>query len=123
MAVARHVSIPKLKPIQLLVLANMYPGQAAEQKSDPAESESESVTEVSEDEVRKAIGVFQTQLERDHLSAMQAEAEGHGPGLRVLLKDREGKLLKAMTGTEFVKMREQDVVEPPKKGKILDRKY
>ena len=35
MAVARHVSIPKLKPIQLLVLANMYLGQAAAQESAP----------------------------------------------------------------------------------------
>ena len=35
MAVARHVSIPKLKPIQLLVLANMYPDQRAAQEADP----------------------------------------------------------------------------------------
>ena len=35
MAVARHVSIPKLKPIQLLVLANMYPSQRAAQDADP----------------------------------------------------------------------------------------
>lgn len=35
MAVARHVSIPKLKPIQLIVLANMYPEQKAVQESDP----------------------------------------------------------------------------------------
>ncbi len=35
MAVARHVTIPKLKPIQLIVLANMHPGQVAAQEIDP----------------------------------------------------------------------------------------
>lgn len=35
MAVARHVTIPKLKPIQLVVLANMYPSQRAAQDADP----------------------------------------------------------------------------------------
>ena len=99
--------------------------QAAENANkDDAESGDQSNSlPVTEEDVRQAIGQFQTQLERDHLSAVHAEAEGTGPGLRVLLKDSEGKLLKAMTGTEFVKMREHDVVEPPKKGKILDRKY
>ncbi len=50
-----------------------------------------------------------------------ASAEGQGPGLKVVLKDSSGGVLRAVSGEEFMKLREA-VVNGQKSGRILDQK-
>lgn len=74
--------------------------------------------EVTEKEVRDAIGQFSQENQTRHLG-VQAEVIGQGPGLRVVLKDGTGAFLRQMTGEEFLKLRE---TVAGASGKILDQK-
>lgn len=56
-------------------------------------------------------------------SGLHAEADGEGPGLRVLLKDVTGTTIRQMTGDEFVKLREATRIEPNGRGHLLDQKF
>ena len=50
-----------------------------------------------------------------------ASTEGRGPGLKVVLKDASGGVLRSVSGEEFMKLREA-VVNGQKSGRILDQK-
>lgn len=56
-------------------------------------------------------------------SGISAETEGSGPGLRVVVKDSSGVVIRHFTGDEFLKLRE--AVGPDKKGRgrLLDQKF
>lgn len=54
---------------------------------------------------------------------LSAEAEGKGPGLKVVLKDPNGGVIRHFTGDEFVKLRESLLHETKVRGKILDQKF
>jgi hypothetical protein len=56
-------------------------------------------------------------------SGLHAEADGEGPGLRVLLKDVTGATIRQMTGDEFVKLREATRIEHNGRGHLLDQKF
>jgi hypothetical protein len=62
----------------------------------------------SEDETNLAHGI-------------RASAEGSGPGLRVVLKDPHGGILRSVSGEEFLRLREA-VSSGRKSGRILDQK-
>ena len=51
-----------------------------------------------------------------------ATAVGQGPGLRVVLKDGSGAVVRQFTGDEFLKLREAAVEGTPNRGRLLDRK-
>ena len=55
-------------------------------------------------------------------NGLTASMAGSGPGLRVLLKDGTGAVIRQMTGDEFVKLRESVTQDPQSRGKILDQK-
>ena len=50
-----------------------------------------------------------------------AESSGNGPGLKVLLKDSTGGVLRSVSGEEFLKLREA-VNAGRRSGRILDQK-
>ena len=50
-----------------------------------------------------------------------ASAQGQGPGLKVVLKDASGGVLRAVSGEEVLKLREA-VMNGQKSGRILDQK-
>jgi hypothetical protein len=52
---------------------------------------------------------------------ISASAEGSGPGLRVVLKDQQGGILRSVSGEEFLRLREA-VSSGRKSGRILDQK-
>lgn len=52
---------------------------------------------------------------------ISAIAEGSGPGLRVVLKDQQGGILRSVSGEEFLRLREA-VSSGRKSGRILDQK-
>lgn len=55
-------------------------------------------------------------------NSLRAQAEGSGPGLKVILKDGSGAVIRQMTGEEFLKLREQAKSDAQARGKILDQK-
>ena len=60
---------------------------------------------VTDADVGKAVEHFAADTQTQ-ATGLSAQVEGHGPGLRVVLKDRTGQVIRQLTGEEFVKMRE-----------------
>lgn len=54
-------------------------------------------------------------------AGISAESSGNGPGLKVVLKDPSGGVLRSVSGEEFLKLREA-ATSGRKSGRILDRK-
>ena len=87
------------------------PQEAATPKAEPTELE-----------VIAAIEKFQS--DAIQTSGLKAETLGAGPGLRVVLKDVNGSVVKQFSGGEFVRLRETSTKEGSgKRGRILDKKY
>jgi hypothetical protein len=59
--------------------------------------------------------------ETNQAHGISASAEGSGPGLRVVLKDQQGGILRSVSGEEFLRLREA-VSSGRKSGRILDQK-
>ena len=87
-----------------------------QQKKDDKEKEFEATIE----EVSAAIEKFSGD-EATLANGITAQSEGTGPGLRVLLKDANGGVLRSVSGEEFIKLREA-VSLGNKSGRILDQK-
>jgi hypothetical protein len=73
-----------------------------------------------EEEVLAAVETFGTDP-LHHENGITASSEGNGPGLRVILKDAGGGVLRNVSGEEFLKLREA-VKSGRKSGRILDQK-
>lgn len=56
-------------------------------------------------------------------NTLRAQAEGSGPGLKIVLKDGTGAVIRQMTGEEFLKLRETAKNDGHARGKILDQKF
>jgi hypothetical protein len=87
-----------------------------QQKKDEKDEEFEATVE----EVNAAIEKFAGD-EATLSHGITAQSEGSGPGLRVLLKDASGGVLRSVSGEEFLKLREA-VAAGHKSGRILDQK-
>jgi hypothetical protein len=79
------------------------------------------IFEVTEEKLEQAMGSFQVDTGSTH-SGLTASLEGKGPGLRVLLKDGTGAVIRQFTGEEFLKLRVESQEDGRKSGKIIDRK-
>lgn len=77
--------------------------------------------EVTDESVAAAIESFQTD-DLTQSSGITADSVGQGPGLKVVLKDTKGHVLKQLSGEEFIKLREKVSAERSVRGKILDQK-
>lgn len=77
--------------------------------------------EVSAEKVGEAIHAFAKDAQTQ-ASGLHAEALGSGPGLRVILKDGSGTVVRSLTGEEFLKLRENASQDFHTRGKILDQK-
>lgn len=56
-------------------------------------------------------------------SGLSAEKEGHGPGLKIILKDVSGRVIRSLSGQEFLKLREGAAQDTKARGKLLDQKF
>jgi hypothetical protein len=76
----------------------------------------------SQQEVEQAIQQFAAdRIAREQ--GLQANLVGQGPGLKVVLKDGTGAVIRQFTGDEFVKMREAvSQSNGPGRGSLLDQK-
>jgi hypothetical protein len=95
-------------------------GQNPEKKEERSAQETPRV-EATESDVIAAIEKFQNDAQQT--SGLKAEAEGHGPGLRVVLKDVNGSVVRQFSGEEFVRLRDTSSQDGRKRGRLLDKKY
>jgi len=76
--------------------------------------------EATVENIQKAIDDFSTN-ESNSTRGITASQEGNGPGLKVILKDSSGGILRSVSGEEFLKLREATKTGA-KSGRILDQK-
>jgi hypothetical protein len=81
--------------------------------------ENPEIFEVTDEKVGLAIQSFQHDAQA-LANGLTAQLQGAGPGLKVILKDGAGGVLRHFTGEEFLRLRE--AVANGKSGKILDQK-
>ncbi len=89
--------------------------------SDKKKSNFEESLEVSQAELEKAVEAFKTD-EQAKANGLNAKTDGQGPGLKVILTDNSGKVVRQFTGEEFLKLRSDTHQEGRVRGKILDQK-
>ncbi len=82
--------------------------------------EQEQEIEVTEEAVSAAIDAFGAD-EYNQAQGITATPEGQGPGLKIVLKDGSGGVLRSVSGEEFLKLREA-VNSGKHSGRILDQK-
>ncbi len=75
----------------------------------------------SQEKMDEAIKAFGRDTQAQE-SGISASLEGSGPGLKVVLKDGAGKVVRQLTGYEFIQLRSSTPTEGHSCGKILDRK-
>lgn len=92
--------------------------QQNQKKKDQDSSEFEK--HVSEAKVQEAIHSFADDDKNKGLGITAAQ-EGSGPGLRVVLKDNQGGILRNISGEEFLKLKEA-ASSGNKSGRLLDQK-
>ena len=95
--------------------------QQHEQQKKKKEPEIAETMDASPDTVSAAIQAFQIDKDTQG-SGISAEMDGRGPGLRVVLKDGSGAIIRQFTGEEFLKLREAVQQDGRVRGKILDQK-
>jgi hypothetical protein len=78
--------------------------------------------QASEQEVTQAVSLFQGDVQARE-AGLFAETVGQGPGLRVVLRDGRGAVVRQFTGEEFLKLRETAAKDTRARGKILDQKF
>lgn len=92
-------------------------GQNAYEQQHKREEKRQEATEQDLLQAVETYGADPTNL--DH--GITATPDGQGPGLRVILKDAYGGVLRNVSGDEFLKLREA-VRSGRKSGRILDQK-
>ncbi len=87
------------------------------QKKQEKQGDDESVSPEALEAAIESFGVDETNMSH----GISAARVGNGPGLRVLLKDSTGGILRSVSGEEFLRLREA-VHSGRKSGRILDQK-
>lgn len=77
--------------------------------------------EHNQDEINAAITSFHGDNQAS-ANGLTAKTVGNGLGLRVILKDGTGTIVRQLTGEEFLKLREVASKDFKTRGKILDQK-
>lgn len=99
-------------------------GKQQHQQSPQKDSEKE---EATEDDVEYAVAEFLAD-QQAQANGLTAAVDGHGPGLKVTLKDSAGTMVRQLSGEEFIKLRQAvtpkggNAAVAPRSGKILDQK-
>ncbi len=75
--------------------------------------------EVKDGEVQAALEAFRKDSQNNGLAP---SLEGSALGLKVILRDGSGAIVRQFSGEEFVKLREAANLDGRSRGKILDQK-
>jgi hypothetical protein len=91
-------------------------------RQDDEKREKQEEREATPEAIGEAIALFQGDPKARE-AGLQAESIGAGPGLKVVLRDGQGAVVRQFTGEEFLKLREAASKDPRTRGKILDQKF
>ncbi len=72
--------------------------------------------------VEKAVSEFETEAQSQQ-HGLKASIAGNTPGLRVVLSDINGNVIRQFEGEEFVRLRSSGTRDTRGRGKLLDQKY
>ena len=72
-------------------------------------------------QIDEAIEAFQIDTQAQE-NGLKASLSGNGPGLKVVLKDCQGSIVRQFTGEEFLRLRQSLSKDDRICGKILDQK-
>lgn len=100
-------------------------GQSPQGQGNPdpgKQSKDEDEREASPEAIGQAIANFESDAKARE-AGLKAESIGSGPGLKVVLRDGQGAVVRQFTGAEFLKLREAASKDPRTRGKILDQKF
>ena len=75
-----------------------------------------------EEQMNEAVEAFQKDPQAQ-ASGLSATKVGSGPGLKVVLKDGSGAVVRQISGEEFLRLREALTTDKRSRGKILDQKF
>jgi len=92
-----------------------------ESAKDPYSSQNFEEETPSQEKMNEAVRAFSEDAQTQQ-NGLSASLEGQGPGLKVILKDGSGKILRQLSGSEFIQLRSSNPTGAPAIGKILDRK-
>ncbi len=95
--------------------ADDFQSQMDQQQKNP-QKDQESI-EVTDESVASALEAF-SQDQDLKSKGLRAESLGQGPGLRIVLKDGSGRVVRQLSGEEFLKLREA----LDRRGQLLDQK-
>ncbi len=101
-----------------------HPSQDHSRKEDQADEknqELESNPEVNPEKLDQEIRSFQSDILSQNLG-LYLNQEGHGPGLRIILKDPAGNVVRSFSEAEFLRLRQETSRDGRHCGKILDQK-
>jgi uncharacterized FlaG/YvyC family protein len=102
--------------------AQHYADATAESDADKnPHNKQDSEQKPDQEEIDEAIEAFQTDAQAQE-NGLKASVSGKGPGLRVVLKDGEGGVVRQFTGEEFLRLRQSLSNDDRICGKILDQK-
>lgn len=95
--------------------------QSSHQDQKHSENENQTPKEVKTEDVLRAVEAFKVDSQTQ-ATGLKASVTGHGPGLKVVLKNDEGGIVRQLSGEEFLRLREVSSGESKLRGKILDQK-
>ena len=72
--------------------------------------------------IERAVEQFQAEALRQR-HGLEASISGSGPGLRVVLSDVNGNVIRRFEGPEFVRLHASGSGDSRGRGKLLDQKF
>lgn len=98
-------------------------GQTGQEKKQQDSGEQELSSDEMKEKLTSAVESFSSDAQAKANGLSASLAENAGPGLKIVLKDISGNVVRQFTGEEFLKLRGTSAGTFPKRGKILDQKY
>lgn len=92
-----------------------------DQRKEEGSAEPQTEEAASDDKVGAALQAFACDSQTK-AAGLSAAITGKGPGLRVVLTDVSGNVIRQFTGEEFLRLRQTASPSLPARGKILDQK-
>lgn len=101
-------------------------GRNSDERSDSheernREKQEHEFSQIAEEKLEDAVQDFSRDTQAQ-ANGLTIAAEGHGPGLRVVVKGSDGTVVRQFTGEEFIRLRESVSKGRSSPGKILDQK-
>ncbi len=93
--------------------------QDSQKKDQPPEQKVSA--QLKKEHLQQTIEEWKTDIQ-NHQHPLQISQIGQGPGLKIVLKNASGSVIRELSGEEFIKLRETAQQDHKQRGKILDQK-